>query len=115
MKPSGSIPRHACLRRYTRLSSRRSSAPTREFHDKTTGELRLILSEADWRKMKRGMWTKGKVLLCGICGLRIRRYKDLEPDHVKPRGMNGGFRDDSPGNIRASHRWCNREKGSRRL
>jgi 5-methylcytosine-specific restriction endonuclease McrA len=110
------LPRHARLKRYTPLKSKRSSAVTREFEDKTTGEKRLILSDADWRKMKRGLWTSraGKKLLCGICGFEIRRYKDLEPDHIEPRGMDGARRTDFPENIQASHSWCNREKGSKR-
>lgn len=107
--------RHIPLHRKAWLRHGHSATVTREFEDKTTGEKRLLLSEADWRKMKRGMWAAGKKLLCGICGRYISSYGDLEPDHIKPRGMDGAFRDDSPANIQRSHWWCNREKGSRRV
>jgi len=80
---------------------------------------RLILSAADWQKMKREMWNTvlltGHWPLCGICALSIYNYWDFEPDHIQPRGMGGGKRDDSPSNIQASHKICNREKGSRRI
>jgi len=81
---------------------------------------RLILSAADWQQMKRELWAKGSVgvmtgcyMYCGICGEIIRRFEDMEPDNIQPRGMGGGKRDDSPSNIQPSHRACNREKGSK--
>lgn len=109
------IKRRTAIKRSASLRRHPNFRPTREFVDKTTGEKRLILSESDWRKMKRQMWQEGRGRLkCGICGKGILRYADLEPDHRKPRGMGGGFRDDSPANLAPSHRLCNREKGSRR-
>ena len=62
------IPRHVPLHRKAWLRRKSKATVTREFQDKTTGEKRLILSEYDWRKMKRGMWRAGKKLFCGICG-----------------------------------------------
>ena len=35
-------------------------------------------------------------------------------DHIKPRGMGGGTRDDSLANIQASHPQCNSIKQSQR-
>src|SRR5271166_1950859 len=53
-------------------------------------------------------------------GMRVDRmphlsFEDFEPDHIKPRGMGGGSRDDRPKNLQPSHRWCNFYKGSKRL
>ena len=41
-------------------------------------------------------------------------YSDIVPDHKSPKGMGGGWRDDHPDNIQATHWWCNEEKGSTR-
>jgi len=81
----------------------------------TTKDGRLILSPTDWRKMKAEMWEDlsgygARPFPCGICHQLIGFLSDFEPDHIKPRGMGGGFRDDKPENIQPSHRWCNREK-----
>lgn len=95
---------------------RAASKPTR-----ITKDGRLILSLRGWQKMKRQMWSKPDPfdgqpgLVCRICFLQILEYEDFEPDHIVPRGMGGGTRDDRPNNIQPSHRWCNREKGSRRI
>ena len=78
---------------------------------------RLILSAADWRQMKRALWLNiSGYPRCGICQKVINHYENYEPDHIQPRGMGGGKRDDSPSNIQPSHSWCNRfVKGSKRV
>jgi HNH endonuclease len=82
-----------------------------------TRDGRLILSVKDWQAMKRRMWDAltsftNFGVQCAICHGTIKRYEDFEPDHVVPRGMGGGKRDDS--NIQPSHALCNRLKGSKR-
>jgi hypothetical protein len=37
------------------------------------------------------------------------------PEHKEPKGMGSAWRDDHPDNVQAAHRWCNLQKGSRRL
>ena len=49
------------------------------------------------------------------CNLPMEDYSDVEPDHIKPKGMDGARADDRGENIRAVHWWCNREKGSKRI
>lgn len=56
-------------------------------------------------KLQRGM--------CGICHGYVR-LGDASADHVLTRGMGGGRRDDRQENIRATHLWCNSERGSKR-
>lgn len=50
---------------------------------------------------------------CAICG-RIIAFRNAVTDHVAPRGMNGGRRDDRQANLQATCWECNSEKGSRR-
>lgn len=52
--------------------------------------------------------------LCGICHLPMTDAREIDPDHIEPRGNGGCWRDDDESNIRATHRSCNLEKGSRR-
>ena len=78
---------------------------------------RLVLSPYQWRKMKREMWENEFWMgqpVCALCQEPILSFEDFEPDHIIPRGMGGGSRDDRPANLQPSHRWCNREKGSKR-
>ena len=62
----------------------------------------------------RKLWAE-RERVCGICGRTIFFRADMELDHIIPRGMGGGTRDDRPENLQLSHRLCNREKGSRRI
>ena len=78
---------------------------------------RLVLSPAKWVKMKVRMWGELHATgtpCCYLCGKPIYSYWDFEPDHIIPRGMGGGTRDDSPSNLQPAHSWCNSEKGSKR-
>lgn len=52
--------------------------------------------------------------LCGICHQEFLDISEVVPDHIEPRGMGAGRRDDHPENIQAAHSSCNLEKGSRR-
>jgi hypothetical protein len=51
---------------------------------------------------------------CAICGREFKRFQDVVPDHIQPKGMGGAWRDDHPDNIQAVHRHCNLRKGSMR-
>lgn len=57
-------------------------------------------------------WTQQKGL-CAICHLPLYLHNAVS-DHIKPRGMGGGKRDDRQENIQAVHPRCNMEKGSKR-
>jgi len=52
---------------------------------------------------------------CPICLEEFTDYSDVVPDHKRPKGMGGAWRDDHPDNIQATHWWCNEEKGSTRM
>jgi len=52
---------------------------------------------------------------CGICDRPFTDFRDIVPDHIRPKGMGGAGRDDHPDNIQAAHRGCNLKKGSKRL
>lgn len=87
---------------------------TRRFNDKTTGEARIVYSPYGWRKLRITTWEANPQPSCSICGKLIKRFSDFTLDHEKPRGMGGGFRDDSAGNVSPAHWRCNSDKGSRR-
>lgn len=87
--------------------------PTKTFKDKTTGEQRTILSDADILALRIKWFATGN-RTCHICKEFIQRFEDLVADHVKPRGMGGGKRQDGKGNLKPAHSWCNMEKGSKR-
>ncbi|HEY6349650.1 MAG TPA: HNH endonuclease [Candidatus Angelobacter sp.] len=63
--------------------------------------------------LKRKIVDQGKK--CGICDEPFTDFKDIVPDHIEPKGMGSARRDDHPDNIQVAHRWCNLEKGSRRV
>lgn len=48
--------------------------------------------------------------ICGICGKKIKSFKDLEIDHIQPVSLGG--RDD-PSNLRATHWWCNASRSNK--
>ena len=52
--------------------------------------------------------------LCAWCREEFTDAREIVADHIRPRGMCGARRDDSPANIQAAHAHCNLEKGSRR-
>lgn len=75
---------------------------------------RELRSPAEMRKlMNRKVREQGG--MCAICHEDFTDYSDIVPDHKNPRGMGGGWRDDHPSNIQATHWWCNEEKGSLRM
>ena len=82
--------------------------------DKTTGAKRLVLSPADWAKLRKKYWADHPKVMCGICGKEILQWEDFEFDHIEPRGMGGARRNDIGSNLRPAHHACNSRKGSRR-
>lgn len=52
---------------------------------------------------------------CGICRQPFTDCSEIVPDHIEPKGMGSGRKDDHPDNIQAAHRKCNLEKGSKRM
>ncbi len=75
---------------------------------------RELRSPAEMRKLlnRKIVEQGGK---CAICHEEFTHYHDIVPDHKNPKGMGGGFRDDHPENIQATHYWCNGEKGLIRM
>src|SRR6185437_784709 len=51
---------------------------------------------------------------CAICNEEIEDVREAAADHIEPRGMGGGRRDDSLDNLQATHARCNFAKGSKR-
>jgi hypothetical protein len=47
---------------------------------------------------------------CPICHEDCTDYNDIVPDHRDPKGMAGGWKDDHPDDVQATHWWCNGEK-----
>ncbi len=52
--------------------------------------------------------------ICAICGEYFDDYRTITLDHVEPRGMGAGRRDDHEDNLQAVHGACNALKGSTR-
>jgi 5-methylcytosine-specific restriction endonuclease McrA len=67
----------------------------------------------EYNRRKRIAWeSQGKC--CALCGKRLRlSYATI--DHILPRGMGGGMRNDAQGAIQCVCHSCNIEKGSQRL
>ena len=75
---------------------------------------RELRSPAEMRKLlNRKIVEQDKT--CAICQEEFTDYNDIVPDHKEPKGMGGAWRDDHPDNVRATHWWCNEEKGSIRV
>lgn len=75
-------------------------------------ELKSSAGKAEYARRRGVAWLKqgGR---CAIC----QRYILLAyatSDHINPRGMGGGRRDDRQENIQATCFQCNSEKGSKR-
>lgn len=51
--------------------------------------------------------------ICGICDQPVG-FAEFTIDHVVPRGLGGGTRDDRVENLQPAHFCCNSEKGSKR-
>lgn len=75
---------------------------------------RELRSPAEMRKLLNRKIVEQK-RICPICQAEFTDYMDIVPDHKDPKGMGGAWRDDHPDNIRATHWWCNSEKGSTRM
>lgn len=80
----------------------------REVIDTSTAEGKRL-----WRARTIFVWVSHGNL-CGICGKWVE-LDELTGDHINPRGMGGGKRDDRIKNLQPAHFSCNAEKGSKRL
>ena len=58
-------------------------------------------------------WVAQGGICAGACKKPIP-FDFATADHIKPRGMGGGSRDDRQENIQAMCWWCNSLKGSKR-
>lgn len=74
---------------------------------------RELRSPAEMRKLLQRKILEQN-MQCGICDREFTDCDDIVPDHIKPRGLGGGKRDDHSDNIQAAHRQCNLRKGSKR-
>lgn len=52
--------------------------------------------------------------ICALCPKPFEDIRDVEVDHKEPQPA-GCKKDDHMDNLQAAHRWCNQEKGSKRL
>ena len=98
-----------------RKRQNRSQAKSRQFRDG-----RIVLSKSDWRKLREWFWFDRWDLLesmpwppCALCFQTIQWFREFTLDHITPRGMGGGKRDDRF--VQPAHFWCNAKKGSKRL
>lgn len=81
----------------------------------TAKRARTAKMNRELAKKKREMWDRCAFMPeCAICGDGIEEFSDCEIDHINPRKMGGGARDDSDSNLQLTHYACNREKGSKR-
>lgn len=71
-------------------------------------------SPAAMRKLL-GQKVQEQKFLCGLCLEPFTDVRDIEPDHIEPKGMGSQWRNDAPSNIHAVHSWCNSAKGSKRI
>ena len=87
----GAIPRE---KRQRQMGVRRIQDP---HHPRGYRELR---SDGEMRKLldRKIAAQRGK---CALCNEQFTDYGDIVPDHIHPRGMGGGWRDDHPENIQA--------------
>lgn len=69
--------------------------------------------KAEYERRRRIAW-EDQEKRCNWCD-RCLRWDEATTDHIRPRGMGGGRRDDRQENIAAVHGPCNMEKGSRRI
>ena len=113
MKSGGPIARRTRLKSKTPLARSGPIKAKRRTRTTKHRDGRIVLSDSAWSLMKRTLW-ESREHVCGICGEPIFFVDDYELDHIAPRGMGGGKRDDRAFNLQLSHRWCNREKGSKR-
>jgi len=51
---------------------------------------------------------------CRLCGRKLK-WEECSVDHIAPRGMGAGSRDDSVYSIWPAHLTCNQLRGSRRV
>jgi 5-methylcytosine-specific restriction endonuclease McrA len=72
---------------------------------------RVICSRAELRRRLVRCLEKQKGI-CGICQNLISDVQEAVLDHIEPRGMGAGSRNDDWSNIRATHVICNNQKGS---
>lgn len=102
-----------CCGRERLKANRRFWAPVRRIEDPHHPRgYRELRSPSEIRKLlNRKMVAQN--MKCGICKRDFTDYEDIVPDHIEPRGLGGGKRDDHPENIQAVHRKCNLKKGSK--
>jgi len=104
-----------CCGREQRPRNRKLWAPVRRIEDPHHPRgYREIRSPAELRKILNRKIVEQDTK-CGICRRRFTDYDEIVPDHIQPKGLGGGRRDDHPDNIQAVHRRCNLKKGSKHL
>lgn len=103
-----------CCGRERLRTNRKLSAPVRRIvdphHPRGYRELR---SPSEMRKLLNRKIVSQN-MKCAICKREFTDCEKIVPDHIEPRGLGGGKRDDHADNIQAVHRRCNFRKGSKR-
>jgi len=77
--------------------------------------LKPLFIETDERRFfteqqKQFIWHNSPEKICAICGKKIQKYEDYEPDHKIPWSKGGPT---SITNAQLVHKTCNRKKGNR--
>lgn len=89
-----------------------------------TWDGREILSPADWDRRRVQVWERDGKVCQGEkmtapgrferCGKALPDIRFAEIDHIRARGLGGGWRDDRMENLRLLCRPCNQAKGGKR-
>jgi len=89
---------------------------SRKFRDKVLKELiKPLLTKTDGKRFftetqKQFIWHNSKNKICSICGKKVEKYEDYEPDLIIP-WSEGGLT--TIENAQVKHRWCSRKKKSK--
>lgn len=71
---------------------------------------REIVPKAEYQRRREQAWDRDRGICC-LCGLFVP-LEQATAEHIIPRGMGGGKRDDRLSNLGVSHWACNNFRGS---
>jgi len=74
---------------------------------------REIVGKAEYQRRREQAWDRDRGICC-LCGLFVP-LAEATAEHIIPRGMGGGKRDDRLSNLAVSHLMGNNSRGSRSM
>lgn len=99
--------RSCCGRKTRNMSPKYRSCVRRVIDQSNPRGYRELRSPAEMKRLLPRKVVESE-RTCGICGRPFTDFRDIVPDHIRPKGMGGARLDDRP-------RGCNLKKGSKRL